>query len=62
MRAYLDGVAKKYGVRRYVKLRHVFKGAKWLADQGRWEVKILRLQDNHVSCLMCKELSIQETS
>lgn len=46
---YLKEVAERYDVQQYVKLRHVFKGANWLENEGKWEVEILRLEDNHVS-------------
>lgn len=45
---YLLQVVEKYGVRKYLRLEHVFQGATWLEDVGKWEVKILRLSDNQV--------------
>lgn len=48
MHKYLRKVAHQYDVNRYIKLNHVFRGARWLDDLGKWEVTILRVQDNHV--------------
>lgn len=46
---YLCKVANQYDVKRYIKFSHVFKGAKWLEDEGKWEVNILA--DNEVCWL-----------
>ncbi|KAI9743683.1 MAG: hypothetical protein M1818_002999 [Claussenomyces sp. TS43310] len=37
---YLRRTAKKYGVYRFVKFKHQFRGATWHADQGKWEIKV----------------------
>ncbi|KIW75704.1 hypothetical protein Z517_10447 [Fonsecaea pedrosoi CBS 271.37] len=41
---YLKNVARRYDVERYVKLRHLFLGARWQAADGKWEVEIEDLE------------------
>lgn len=38
----------KYGVRKYVKLSHEFKSARWNDAENQWHVEILRHEDNTV--------------
>ncbi|CAG9961945.1 unnamed protein product [Clonostachys byssicola] len=45
---YFKDTAEKYGARRLVKFRHVFKSARWLDAEAKWEVTMLRLEDNTV--------------
>ncbi|KAK9426117.1 hypothetical protein SUNI508_12571 [Seiridium unicorne] len=46
MLGYLRAVAKRYDVLKYIQFGHQFKSAKWLEEQGKWEVTLLRLSDN----------------
>lgn len=47
--SYLNHVADKYGARKYIKLQHLFKEARWNESTGKWDIEVLRLQDNLVS-------------
>ncbi|KAF2501138.1 FAD/NAD(P)-binding domain-containing protein [Lophium mytilinum] len=46
---YLKVVAKRFGVYDRTKFRHKFLTARWIEDDGQWEVEVLRLDDNVVS-------------
>ena len=46
---YLRVVAKKFGVYDNTKFLHKFLTAKWIEEDGEWEVTLLRLEDNTVS-------------
>uniref|UniRef100_A0A8H7KFR0 FAD/NAD(P)-binding domain-containing protein n=1 Tax=Bionectria ochroleuca TaxID=29856 RepID=A0A8H7KFR0_BIOOC len=43
---YFRTVAEKYDVLKYVRFKHEFKKAVWLEDLHKWEVTILRMEDN----------------
>ncbi|KAH7376842.1 cyclohexanone monooxygenase [Plectosphaerella cucumerina] len=45
---YLNHVVDKYGARKYMKFQHVFKGARWCEDKGKWDVELLRLTDGQI--------------
>lgn len=45
---YMNHVADKYGARKNIQLGHEFKGAIWLREERKWEVRILRKSDNVV--------------
>ncbi|CAG9981778.1 unnamed protein product [Clonostachys byssicola] len=45
---YLNHVVDKYGARKYMKFEHQFKGARWLADVGKWQIDVLRLPDGEI--------------
>jgi cation diffusion facilitator CzcD-associated flavoprotein CzcO len=45
---YLKNVCRRYDVLRYVKFRQQFKGARWLAEKGKWEVTIESLTTSTV--------------
>jgi cation diffusion facilitator CzcD-associated flavoprotein CzcO len=40
IQAYLDGVARKYGADRFVKLRHKIKRCKWDDKIAKWNVTV----------------------
>lgn len=42
---YFKGVADKYGLRKYIKLRHSVEHAEWDNATSKWKVKVL----NHVN-------------
>lgn len=37
---YLLGVARKYGVHKYIKFQHHFEGATWNEQLGKWEISV----------------------
>lgn len=37
---YLARTARKYGVYRFCKFGHMFRGATWDADAGKWHIKV----------------------
>ncbi|KAF2803258.1 FAD/NAD(P)-binding domain-containing protein [Mytilinidion resinicola] len=43
---YFRDVADRYDVRKLVRFGHVFRAARWLEEQTRWEITVLRLSDN----------------
>src|SRR3978361_595630 len=45
---YLKSVAKKYEVYKNTKFRHRFITARWLEENGHWEVTLERLEDGVV--------------
>lgn len=49
IQSYLQDVARKYNVYRYCKFGHMFKSARWLADDGKWEVQLERMSDRKVN-------------
>lgn len=46
--AYLNGVADKYGVKRFVKLRHEVLSCEWNAASQKWDLEIRRLETGEV--------------
>ncbi|KAI9730358.1 MAG: hypothetical protein M1834_005868 [Cirrosporium novae-zelandiae] len=45
---YLQGVARKYNVKKYIRFAHLFKSAEWLEESGKWEITLERLCDKEV--------------
>lgn len=40
IRKYLERTAKKFGVYKYIRFKHMLKGANWDAEAGKWHVRI----------------------
>lgn len=47
---YLQNVAKKYGVYQYCRFNHRFIEARWIEEDGVWELSFEDLLKNEVSC------------
>lgn len=43
---YFKSVADKYGLRKYIKLRHSVDRAEWDETTGKWTVKVTNHEDN----------------
>lgn len=45
---YFQGIASRYGLYKYIKLRHKVSDAKWDEESGMWNVKIQKLDTGEV--------------
>jgi cation diffusion facilitator CzcD-associated flavoprotein CzcO len=45
---YFQRVARKFGVYKYIKFKHMLKGATWNAEEGKWHVKLEDLTTGRV--------------
>ncbi|KAH6995475.1 hypothetical protein BKA56DRAFT_473041 [Ilyonectria sp. MPI-CAGE-AT-0026] len=48
IRAYMQGVAEKYGANRFIKVFHAVESCTWVANTRQWKVKIRNLKSNEV--------------
>jgi len=51
IRRYFQRTAKKFGVYKYIKFRHMLKGANWDAEAGKWHVKLEDMNTGRVRSL-----------
>lgn len=47
IRAYWQGVARKYDVYKYLRLEQKVEKAEWLTEEGKWKVTVRDLGDSH---------------